>query len=173
MSQPATEAGWTVIAHPLFVDQLEELVNDAPHSRPTRTRISRRSPALGGHPETRVRRIPDPTLDVYRQGDTLGDEYKHWFRAKFFQQYRLFFRYHQSAKLIVIAWVNDEDTKRAYGSKKDAYRVFRKMLNDGHPPDSWGELVAQATTDPKRVVAVVKGMEKALGTTTRRGARGK
>ena len=23
----------------------------------------------------------DPTRDVYRQGGTLGDEYKHWFRA--------------------------------------------------------------------------------------------
>ena len=37
-------------------------------------------------------------------------------RAKFFQQYRLFFRYHAQAKVIVFAWVNDEDTKQAYGS---------------------------------------------------------
>ncbi|MBW2709593.1 MAG: type II toxin-antitoxin system YhaV family toxin [Deltaproteobacteria bacterium] len=25
---------------------------------------------------------------------TLGNNHKHWFCAKFFQQYRLFFRYH-------------------------------------------------------------------------------
>ena len=53
-----------------------------------------------------------PALE-YRKGGTLGDEHKHWFRAKFFQQYRLFFRYHGPSKVIVLAWVNDEDTKRA------------------------------------------------------------
>ena len=46
----------------------------------------------------------DPTRPEYRQGDTLGDEHKHWFRAKFFQQYRLFFRFHAQAKVIVFAW---------------------------------------------------------------------
>jgi len=55
----------------------------------------------------------DPTRAEYRQGGTLGDDQKHWFRAKFFQQYRLFFRYHAAAKMIVYAWVNDDDTKRA------------------------------------------------------------
>ncbi|MEZ5738008.1 MAG: type II toxin-antitoxin system YhaV family toxin [Burkholderiaceae bacterium] len=28
--------------------------------------------------------------------------------------------------MIVFAWVNDEDTKRAYESSDDAYRVFRR-----------------------------------------------
>ncbi len=41
----------------------------------------------------------DPTLPVYRQGVTLEDDYKHWFRAKFFQQYWLFFRFHQESKI--------------------------------------------------------------------------
>jgi toxin YhaV len=63
-------------------------------------------------------KIPqDSTLPEYRQGITLGDEHKHWFRAKFFQQYRLFFRYHLESKIIVYAWANDESTKRAYGKK--------------------------------------------------------
>lgn len=56
----------------------------------------------------------DPTRPEYRQGGTLGEDRKHWFRAKFFQQYRLFFRHHAQAKVIVYAWVNDERTKRAY-----------------------------------------------------------
>ncbi|TAK78039.1 MAG: hypothetical protein EPO11_01830 [Gammaproteobacteria bacterium] len=56
-------------------------------------------------------KIPqNPTLLEYRQGITLGDDNKHWFRAKFFQQYRLFFRFHLESKIIVYAWVNDEDT---------------------------------------------------------------
>ncbi len=68
----------------------------------------------------------DPTRPEYRHGATLGDDHKHWLRAKFFQQYRLFFRYHAPSQQIVFAWVNDEDSKRAYGSSDDAYRVFRK-----------------------------------------------
>lgn len=86
----------------------------------------------------------DPSLGVYRQGNTLGEHRKHWLRAKFFQQYRLFFRYHEASKIIVYAWVNDEDTKRAYESKDDAYRVFSKMLKQGHPPDNWEKLVMEA-----------------------------
>jgi len=86
----------------------------------------------------------DPTLPVYRQGNTLGNDHKHWLRAKFFQQYRLFFRYHEASKIIVYAWVNDEDTKRAYESKNHAYQVFSKMLKQGHPPDDWESLVKEA-----------------------------
>ena len=86
----------------------------------------------------------DPTRAEYRQGDSVGDDDRHWFRAKFFQQYRLFFRYRADPKLIVVAWVNDEDSKRAYGSSNDAYKVFRKMLESGHPPDDWDQLLAQA-----------------------------
>jgi toxin YhaV len=64
----------------------------------------------------------DPTRAEYRQGDTLGEEHKHWCRAKFFQQYRLFFRYDFASRVIIFAWVNDDDSKRAYGSSDDAYR---------------------------------------------------
>jgi toxin YhaV len=76
----------------------------------------------------------DPTRRGYRQGNTLGDEHKHWFRARFFQQYRLFFRFHAQAKVIVFAWVKDENRKRAYESADDAYRVLRRMLDGGGPP---------------------------------------
>lgn len=73
-------------------------------------------------------------MPEYRLGTTLGEEHKHWFRAKFFQQYRLFFRFHKESKIIVFAWVNDEDTKRAYDGKRDAYKVFKKMLQNKRPP---------------------------------------
>jgi toxin YhaV len=46
--------------------------------------------------------------------------------------------------VIVYAWVNDEDTKPAYESSDDAYRVFRKMLENGRPPDDWLQLLAEA-----------------------------
>lgn len=44
----------------------------------------------------------------------------------------------------MLAWVNDEDSKRAYESGDDAYRVFRKMLEGGNPPDDWEGLLRQA-----------------------------
>nr|WP_230385221.1 type II toxin-antitoxin system YhaV family toxin [Pseudomonas monteilii] len=75
----------------------------------------------------------DPTRAEYRQGGTLGDDRKHWFRAKFFQQCRLFFRYHAASKIIVLAWVNDEASK-----------VFKRILIHGHPPDDWDELLNEA-----------------------------
>lgn len=35
----------------------------------------------------------DPGLTNYRIGNTMGAAYRHWFRAKFGQRFRLFFRY--------------------------------------------------------------------------------
>ena len=56
----------------------------------------------------------------------------------------MFFRFHAAQKIIVYAWVNDDASKRAYESSGDAYRVFRKMLDLGHPPDDWELLLKQA-----------------------------
>ena len=51
----------------------------------------------------------------------------------------------------MLAWVNDEDTKRAYDSSDDAYRVFRKMLERGYPPDHWDQLLAEAGAEAQRL----------------------
>jgi toxin YhaV len=77
-------------------------------------------------------------------GNALGQKYKLWFRAKFLQQYRIFFRYSSLRNIIVYGWVNDPTTLRAYGSKTDAYFVFRKMLESGKVPNNWDELVAES-----------------------------
>ena len=92
----------------------------------------------------------DPTLPDYRQGNTLGEQHRHWFRVKFFQQYRLFFRYHAQTRIIVLAWVNDDSTKRAHDSSDDAYRVFKKMPESGHPPDDWDSLLDEARSQAAR-----------------------
>jgi toxin YhaV len=73
---------------------------------------------------------------------------------KFFQQYRLFFRFHTRSRLIVLGWVNDTNTKCAYGSKSDADRVFQSMLASGHPPDDWEELLQEAAQATKRLQPV-------------------
>ena len=145
---PLVIHGWTVFAHPLFLAQIELLARQVEALKQkdpvgyVRKNASKRLAAIN---KLAFDVIPqEPTRPEYRQGGSLGDDHKHWFRAKFFQQYRLFFRYHAPSKLIVYAWVNDEDTKRAYESSDDAYRVFRRMLESGHPPDDWDQLKAEA-----------------------------
>jgi len=61
--------------------------------------------------------------------------------VKIGRRFRLFFRYDLASKIIVYAWVNDEQTLRSVGSKSDPYAVFSKMLSRGYPPDDWDELV--------------------------------
>lgn len=139
---------WRIYAHPLFVSQLEELTNKVESLRqkyPQDYKKKNATKRLAAINKLAFEIIPqDPTRKEYRQGNTLSTEYKHWFRAKFFQQYRLFFRYHQQQKIIVYAWVNDEKSKRAYDSKTDAYRIFKRMLETGNPPDDWKMLLEQA-----------------------------
>lgn len=147
--------GWTLFAHPLFLDQLEVLarqVEGLKQKDPAGYVKKNASKRLAAVAKLAFEVIPqDPARPEYRQGNTLGDEHKHWFRAKFFQQYRLFFRYHASSKVIVYAWVNDEGTRRANESGDDAYRVFRKMLDSGHPPDDWDRLQAEARNESDRL----------------------
>jgi len=161
-SQPAQLVvnGWTVFAHPLFLAQLEAITRQVEGLKQkdpagfTKKNASKRLAAIA---KLAFEVIPqDPSRAEYRQGNTLGDDHKHWFRTKFFQQYRLFFRYHAPSKVMVLAWVNDENTKRAYESSDDAYRVFRKMLESGHPPDDWDQLLAQAQSSANRLQAVIK-----------------
>lgn len=117
---PLVIHGWTVFAHPLFLAQLEVLarqVDAFKQKDPVGYVKKNATKRLAAVTKLAFGVIPqDPARQEYRQGNTLGDDHKHWFRAKFFQRYRLFFRYHAQAKVIVLAWVNDEDTKRAYVS---------------------------------------------------------
>lgn len=157
--------GWTVFAHPLFLAQLEAITRQVEGLKQkdpvgfTKKNATKRLAAIA---KLAFEVIPqDPSRAEYRQGNTLGDDHKHWFRAKFFQQYRLFFRYHAPSKVIVLAWVNDEDTKRAYESSDDAYRVFRKMLESGHPPDGWNQLLAEARIEGDRLQRIAVGVVQA------------
>ena len=155
---PLAIHGWTVFAHPLFITQVEALVEQVETLKrkdPTGYATKNATKRLAAIARLAFDVIPqDPARAEYRPGARLGDDRKHWFRAKFFQQYRLFFRYHAAAKLIVYAWVNDDDTKRACEGSDDAYRVFRKMLESGHPPGDWNQLLSQAELEGHRLQRV-------------------
>ena len=162
-SAPQVIHGWTIFAHPLFLAQIEALAQQVEAFKqkdPVGYVKRNANKRLAAIIKLAFDVIPqDPTRTEYRQGNTLGDAYKHWFRAKFFQQYRLFFRYHAPSKVIVLAWVNDDDTKRAYESSDDAYRVFRKMLASGHPPDDWDQLLDEAKHAAERLRSNVASLK--------------
>jgi len=140
--------GWTLLAHPLFLDQISKLRSGiAEDKRQFGRDYTNKNNAklLKLITDQAFKKIPTNPMDpIYRQGKTLGDGNTNWFRAKFANgRFRLFFRFDSTSKTIIYAWVNDEETLRSYGSKTDAYAVFKGMLANGHPPDSWRELLLQ------------------------------
>ena len=146
--------GWTLLAHPLFLDQLENLteaVEALKEKKPDAYQKDANTKLLATLNRLVFESIPaDPTASLYRQGSALSADYRHWFRAKFGNgRFRLFFRYDSRARVIIFAWVHDQTTLRTYGARTDAYRVFQGMLDGGNPPDDWATLyrvVSEART---------------------------
>jgi len=161
-SAPAVEVnGWKIYAHPLFLDQVESLLEEVEEFQaadPERFREKKKTKLLAAILKMGLEVIPaDLGGPAFAQGNTLGEKYRHWRRGKFFEgRYRLFFRYLTGAKVIVLAWVNDDQTLRTYGRKTDAYAVFQGMLTKGHPPDDWEDLWREARTVAARAQALVK-----------------
>src|SRR6056297_1308304 len=111
---PLVINGWSLYAHPLFLDQLEGLIEEVEARRvrdPEGWRKKNCTKRLAAIFKLVTKDIPaDPGIARFRQGDALGPHRKHWFRGKFFQQYRLFFRFDSAAQVIILASVNDEKT---------------------------------------------------------------
>jgi toxin YhaV len=157
---PLVVNGWTLFAHPSFLDQVAELaekVTALKAANPGGYRSKNATKRLAAITKLIFEEIPsDPADPKFRQGNTLGDEHRHWFRAKFFQQYRLFFRFHAESRIIIFAWVNDDTTLRAYDSRTDAYRVFKGMLDDGNPPDDWKALLASVQKSTGQLAELIE-----------------
>lgn len=146
--------GWTLLFHDCLVKQLQRLSAAADRARKANQK------GFEGNANVKLLRalsqlilevVPsDPSRELYRQGRTMGTAYRHWRRAKLGKRFRLFFRYDSKAKVIVFAWVNDEQTLRSAGARSDPYAVFQKMLERGNPPDNWTALVAASRADWSR-----------------------
>ena len=145
--------GWTLLFHACVSEQLQKLQVAA-------ERANQQDPK-GFEANANVRlfhalsklifeAVPsDPHRDEYRQGNTLGPAFRHWRRAKIGRRFRLFFRFDSKSKIIIFAWVNDENTLRSSGSKNDPYALFQRMLEKDHPPDDWATLVSASRSDWK------------------------
>lgn len=157
---PLVINGWSIYAHPVFLDQIEALIK-AVEARKASDPESYRKKNCAKRLAAIVKLITEvipaaPSAAQFRQGETLGEGRKHWFRAKFLQQYRLFFRFDSRSRIIVLAWVNDEETKRAYESRTDAYATFKAMLASGNPPDDFEMLLKGAEASSARFEAGMK-----------------
>ena len=133
--------GWQVFYYKAFAAALDELEAEV-------TRLATKDPkGYKAHPKTRLlasvyevipQRVPvNPEDAQFRLGKTLGPAYKHWRRVKkgLPDRYRLFFRFaSKPVRLIVYAWLNDEDTLRKAGAKTDVYAAFQRMLARGEVP---------------------------------------
>lgn len=145
--------GWTLLFHQGVVAQLGKLQAAAPRAEQNDSQgyeSNANVKLLRALSQLILEVIPtDPARDEYRQGNTLGTAYRHWRRAKIGRRFRLFFRYDSRSRVIVFAWVNDEQTLRSAGSRSDPYAVFEKMLGQGNPPGDWNALIATAQGDWK------------------------
>lgn len=144
----AERNGWRLFRHAAFRRMLDALAAEV-------ERLAREQPRdWQAHPTAKLLRritdlveveIPrDPNAPEYALGNTLGPTHRHWRRAKFMGRFRLFFRFDSASRMIIYAWVNDENTLRKAGARTDPYAVFRRRLEDGNPPDDWGALLAEA-----------------------------
>jgi toxin YhaV len=145
--------GWRLFAHPLFTQQLERLTAQVEI-------LAAKDPATyKDQPATKllatIRRyilevIPrDPNASEFRQGNTLGEDNRHWFRAKFHERYRLFYRFSSRGRVVIYAWVNDEESLRKAGAKTDPCSIFRNMLTSGNPPSSMRQLLNASKEIPQ------------------------
>lgn len=143
--------GWTLLFNECVSEQLQKL-----HAAAER---AKQQDPLGADTNANVRlfaalsklifdAVPsDPNREEYRQGNTMGPAFRHWRRAKVGRRFRLFFRFDSKSRIIVFAWVNDENTLRSSGSKSDPYAVFQRIVERGHPPDDWAALVSHSHSD--------------------------
>ena len=140
---------WSLLFHRCMLEQLERLKaasDKALAMSPRNAHENANVKLYAALAKLILQTIPsDPARDEFRQGNTMGPEFRHWRRAKIGRRFRLFFRYDSRTNVIIYAWVNDENTLRTAGSKNDPYTVFRKMLSRGNPPDDWDTLLLESS----------------------------
>jgi len=143
--------GWTLLFHECLIEQLGKLelaAQRAQRQDPSGFANNANVKLFDALSRLILEAVPgDPNREEYRQGNTMGPDFRHWRRAKIGRRFRLFFRFDSRSKIIVYAWVNDENTLRSAGSRSDPYSVFAHMLARGNPPDDWATLLAASKAD--------------------------
>src|SRR3546814_19600794 len=127
---------WTLLFHDCVIEQLQKLdaaARRAQEKDPESFESNANVKLFRALSQLMLDVVPgDPARDEYRQGNTLGPAHRHWRRAQIGRRFRLFFRYDSQDKVFLYAWVNEEQTFRASGSKhSEERRVGRRVVSTG------------------------------------------
>ena len=134
--------GWTILFHPLFNDQWQQLLNLV---KSLRSRLSQEE--FVQHPQVKLfkaltvgieEKIPNEPLASYFALRKPLDKYSRLKKMGLPNRYRLFFKVFPQQKVIIILWLG---FPRKEGDKKDCYRVFTKMVKKGQFPLSLKDLI--------------------------------
>jgi toxin YhaV len=127
--------GWTILFHPLFNDQWQQLLDLV---KSLRSRLPQQD--FVKHPQVKLfkaltvgieEKIPnDPKASYFALKKPL-DKYSRLKKMGLPNRYRLFFKVFPQQKTIIILWLG---FPRKEGDKKDCYRVFAKMIKKGQFP---------------------------------------
>ena len=134
--------GWTILFHPLFNDQWQQLLNLV---KSLRSRLSQEN--FVQHPQVKLfkaltlgieEKIPNDPLASYFALRKPLDKYSRLKKMGLPNRYRLFFKVFPQQKAIIVLWLG---FPRKEGDKKDCYRVFAKMVKKGQFPLSLKDLI--------------------------------
>ena len=82
---PLVVNGWSIYAHPVFLDQIDGLIKEVEVRKaraPKTWKKKNCAKRLAAMFKLVTEAIPtDPGAPRFRQGDTFDDDRKHWFRA--------------------------------------------------------------------------------------------
>jgi toxin YhaV len=134
--------GWTILFHPLFNDQWQQLLHQV---KSLRSRLPIED--FVRHPQVKLfkaltvgieEKIPNDPLASYFALRKPLDKYSRLKKMGLPNRYRLFFKVFPQQKAIVILWLG---FPRKEGDKKDCYRVFAKMVKKGQFPLSLKDII--------------------------------
>jgi toxin YhaV len=134
--------GWTILFHPLFNDQWQQLLDLV---KSLRSRLPRKD--FVQHPQVKLfkaltvgieEKIPTDPLASYFALRKPLDKYSRLKKMGLPSRYRLFFKVFSQQKVIIILWLG---FPRKQGDKKDCYSAFTKMVKKGQFPLSLKDLI--------------------------------
>lgn len=148
MDFPQRVNGWALYAHPCFQETYDALVAEVETLKEKDPENYQRKAATKllavVHKVIEEHITVNPSSPAFRHGKSLGSgKNKDWSRVKFGAgRYRFFFRYSEK-KVIILGWMNDENTLRTYGKNRCLYRIQQNVkkrtsscrLGKPHPRD--------------------------------------
>src|SRR5450759_5305807 len=107
---------WSLLFHRCVLEQLERLkaasdkaLASSPHNAHENANVK----LYAALAKLILQTIPsDPARDEFRQGNTMGPEFRHWRRAKIGRRFRLFFGYDSRTKVIVYALQSESSPQK-------------------------------------------------------------